>query len=293
MEFAKLIIIGCGDIGFRVARLALDRGVKVVAVSRGGKSFPDEVKAGLTLATADLDDTETLQALDCRGAALIYSAPPPGGGITDTRVRNFLAAIRPGTEPVKIVYVSASSVYGNSGAELIDESCAPNPANHTGKRRLEAEEQFTFWGKGHHVPVVILRVSGIYGPGRVPLQRILDREPLLCEAEAGYTNRIHADDLAQVCLAALEKGEAGDIFNVCDGESGKMTDYFNAITDLLHLPRLPQVPLAEARQAMSPLMFGYMTDSRRLSNRKMLAKLGIKLQYPTMMAGLPGALPKG
>ena len=222
---------------------------------------------------------------------MLYSAPPPGGGIIDTRVKNFLAALEPGAAPFKIVYLSATSVYGNCGDELVDETRPPGALNHTGRRRLDAEQQFLAWGAAQGVPVVILRISGIYGPGRVPLQRIYDREPLLNEAEAGYTNRIHADDLAQVCLAALERGEAGDIFNVSDGETSRMTDYFNAITDLLQLPRLPQVSLAEARQAMSPLMFSYMTDSRRIDNRKMLEKLGIKLQYPTMQEGLKGSVP--
>ena len=291
MECKNLIIIGCGDTGFRVARLALDRGVPVTAVSRGEKSFPESVKGGVTLLTANLDDPETLRLPDVSGCAVLYSAPPPGGGIIDTRVKNFLAALEPGAAPCKIVYLSATSVYGSCGDELVDETRPPAPLNHTGRRRLDAEQQFLAWGAARGVPVVILRISGIYGPGRVPLQRIYDREPLLNEAEAGYTNRIHADDLAQVCLAALERGEAGDIFNVSDGETSRMTDYFNAITDLLQLPRLPQVSLAEARQAMSPLMFGYMTDSRRIDNRKMLEKLGIKLRYPTLREGLKGSLP--
>ena len=291
MEYKNLTIIGCGDTGFRVARLALDRGVPVTAVSRGEKSFPASVKRGVTLLTTNLDDPETLRLPDVSGCAVLYSAPPPGGGIIDTRVKNFLAALEPGAAPCKIVYLSATSVYGNCGDELVDETRPPGDLSHTGRRRLDAEQQFLAWGAAQGVPVVILRISGIYGPGRVPLQRIYDREPLLNEAEAGYTNRIHADDLAQVCLAALERGEAGDIFNVSDGETSRMTDYFNAITDLLQLPRLPQVSLAEARQAMSPLMFGYMTDSRRIDNRKMLEKLGIKLRYPTLREGLKGSLP--
>jgi nucleoside-diphosphate-sugar epimerase len=146
------------------------------------------------------------------------------------------------------------------------------------------------WGKERGVPVVILRVSGIYGPGRIPMQRIQSREPLLDEQEVGFTNRIHSDDLAQVCMAALERGEDGDIYNVSDGEESRMTDYFNAITDLLGLPRLPQVPLSEARQVMSPLMYSYMTESRRISNRKMLDKLGVKLKYPTLLEGLKQSL---
>jgi nucleoside-diphosphate-sugar epimerase len=240
--------------------------------------------------TADLDHPDTLNNIHLQNTMVLYSAPPPGGGINDTRMSHFLAAIRTGDEPVKIVYLSATSVYGDCGDELVSETMTPQPANHAGKRRLDAERQILSWGKDRQVPVVILRVSGIYGPGRIPMQRIIDREPLLKESEAGYTNRIHADDLAAICISAFENGESGDIFNVSDGEVSKMTDYFNAITDLLQLPRLPQVSLAEARQVMSPLMFSYMTESRKIDNRKMLDKLGVRLKYPTMMKGLRASL---
>jgi len=122
------------------------------------------------------------------------------------------------------------------------------------------------------------------------MDRIAARHPLLCKAEAGYTNRIHAEDLATVCLAAIDRGEDGDIFNVCDGETSTMTDYFNAITDHLGMERLPQVPLNEARRAMTPLMFGYMTESRRIDNGRMLTKLGVRLKYPTLADGLKASL---
>ena len=290
MDYSALYIVGCGDIGTRVARMAVDRKIKVFSLSRGNK-FPqgkETSEAGFKV--CDLDSSETLSGLNFHGAAILYSAPPPGGGVTDTRVRNFLAALEAGCEPAKIVYIGTTSVYGDCGDELVTEERPVNPANHTAKRRCDAEERLRAWGAEKGVPVVILRVSGIYGPGRIPMQRILSREPLLDEREVGYTNRIHADDLAVICMAALDMGENGDIFNVCDGEESKMTDYFNAITDLLDLPRLPQIPLAEARRAMSPLMFSYMTESRKISNRKMLEKLGIKLKYPTMMEGLKASL---
>jgi nucleoside-diphosphate-sugar epimerase len=290
MNFSKIVIIGCGDIGSRAARLALATGYKVTAVSRSSRKSAILQNSEVELLHADLDDPATLLSLDLQGAGVIYSAPPPGGGIEDTRVKNFLASIPCGNEPVKLVYISATSVYGDCGDEIVTEARPANPSNHTGKRRLNAEEQFGAWGKLRGVPVVILRVAGIYGPGRIPMDRILDRHPLLAEAEAGFSNRIHADDLAQICMAAVEKGEDGDIFNVCDGETSKMTDYFNAITDQLGLPRLPQVPLSEAREAMTPLMFGYMTESRRIDNKKMLAKLGIKLKYPTLKQGLASSI---
>lgn len=290
MNFTSLYIVGCGDIGTRAAKLAAAEQVKVIALSRGNKFPHDTELPGIEFRVCDLDSPESFAGLNLKGAALLYSAPPPGGGITDTRVRNLLGALSPGCEPVLIVYLSTTSVYGDCGVEVITEGRPVNPANHTAKRRWDAEESFRSWGRERGVPVVVLRVAGIYGPGRIPLQRILSQEPLLDEKEVGYTNRIHSDDLAAVCLAALKKGKDGDIFNVCDGEISKMTDYFNAITDLLNLPRLPQVSLAEARRVMSPLMFSYMTESRQISNQKMIEQLGIKLLYPTMLAGLKVSL---
>lgn len=290
MNFNNLYIIGCGDIGSRVARLALAEGITVTALSRNNSKCANLQGTAVQLLEGNLDDVDTLPTLDMSGAAVIYSAPPPGGGIMDTRVRNFVGSIREGHEPVKVIYISTTSVYGDCGDDQVTEERPTNPGNHTARRRLDAEERFRAWGKEKGVEVVILRVAGIYGPGRIPLDRIMNRHPVLSEAEAGYSNRIHADDLARICLTAIDRGEDGDIFNVCDGETSTMTDYFNAITDQLGLERLPQVPLAEAREAMTPLMFGYMTESRRIDNSRMLAKLGITLQYPTLRQGLKASL---
>lgn len=286
MNYSSLAIVGCGDVGIRVAKLAAEQHLKVSAFSRGNKISPGFEIPGVVINQCDLDNPETLSELDFQGSALLYSAPPPGGGVMDTRIRNFLTALKPGCSPAKILYISTTSVYGDCGDETVTEERAINPTNHTAKRRCDAERRFSKLGVEQGVPVVILRVAGIYGPGRIPMQRILSQEPLLNENEAGYSNRIHADDLAEVCMAAFDKGEDGDIFNVCDGEISKMTDYFNAITDLMNLPRLPQVSLEEAHKVMSPLMFVYMTESRKISNKKMLEKLAIKLKYPTMLEGL-------
>jgi nucleoside-diphosphate-sugar epimerase len=155
-----------------------------------------------------------------------------------------------------------------------------------GKRRLDAEQAFLEYGETAGVPVVILRVSGIYGPGRLPLMQISQGQPLLREDESGPSNRIHADDLAGICLVAADRGEGGDIFNVCDGHPSSMTSYFNACADLLGYPRQPQVSMEEARRAMSPLMLSYVTGSRVVDNSRMLERLKITLKYPTMLDGL-------
>jgi len=133
-------------------------------------------------------------------------------------------------------------------------------------------------------------VTGIYGPGRLPLARIKEGHPILREAEASFTNRIHADDLARVCLAAGDLGEDGDIFNVSDGRPGTMTEYFNAVADAAGLPHPPQISMEEAKKVMPPLMLSYVAESRRMKNSLMLRKLGITLSYPDLPTGITASL---
>jgi len=159
-----------------------------------------------------------------------------------------------------------------------------------GKRRLDSENVFRDYGATHGVPVIILRVSGIYGPGRLPLTQIHQGQPLLRLEESGPSNRIHADDLAQICVSAAEKAEDGEIFNVSDGQPCSMTEYFNAVADALGMPRQPQVSLEEARKVMMPLMLSYVSESRVVDPTRMFQRLGITLRYPTLQAGLKASI---
>ena len=289
----KIFIIGCGDIGRRVASLAAADGIQLAALVRPGRSA--EKLKGLPVATVtgDLDDPPSLGRLELKGVRLFYLAPPPGGGVTDPRMRSFCAAVAPGEEPRKVIYVSTSGVYGDCGNVIVTEETPLNPRTSRARRRLDAETTIRKWGGERSVPVVILRVTGIYGPGRLPVSYLESGQPVINEEEAPYTNRIHADDLARICLAAAARGEGGDIFNVCDGQTGTMTQYFNAVADHLGLPRPPQVSRKEAERLVSPLMLSYMSESRRMDNRRMLDKLGIRLLYPTLAEGLQGSMGNG
>jgi nucleoside-diphosphate-sugar epimerase len=133
---------------------------------------------------------------------------------------------------------------------------------------------------------MVLRVGGIYGPGRLPIERLQKNLPVLHEAECGYTNRIHADDLARICVAAAEYGSADRIYNVSDGQNGTMTQYFKAVAARLGLPQPREITLAEAHQQLSAAMLSYLTESRRMRNTRMLEELGITLQYPDLASGL-------
>ena len=133
----------------------------------------------------------------------------------------------------------------------------------------------------------MLRVAGIYGPGRLPLERIRQGVPMVREAESPYSNRIHVDDLATVCMAAMERGRPGAVYNACDGNPSTMTGYFLAIADAAGLSRPPLIPMAEAAGQVSEAMLSYLGESRRLSNRRLTEDLGVVLRYPTLAHGLP------
>jgi len=247
---------------------------------------------GFTTVVSSLDDLTAIPVLNLTDRILFYLVPPPGGGIADSRARNFIAAIPETEKPMKIVYMSATSVYSGAGCDVVTEDSPTVPDSAMGKRRLDAESAFLEYGAVCGVPVVILRVSGIYGPGRLPLMQISQGQPLLNEEESGPSNRIHADDLATVSIAAAENGIDGDIYNISDGHPSSMTSYFNACADALGLPRQRQVMLDEARLVMSPLMFSYVSQSRVVVNRRMLDRLKVKLRYETLSEGLAASVPQ-
>jgi nucleoside-diphosphate-sugar epimerase len=159
---------------------------------------------------------------------------------------------------------------------------------------LDAEQAMQAWSAQTGVPLVILRVGGIYGPDRLPLARLKQGLPILRETESPYTNRIHEADLAQICLAADNRGAAGAIYNVSDGRPSTMAHYFKAVAEAYGLPVPREVSLDEAQQVMSAGMLSYLKESRRLDNTKLLRDLGITLHYPDLAAGLAhGREPEG
>lgn len=282
----RIFIAGSGYIGTRVAALWRERGAEVSCLVRSPEKCAALAGEGYATSAASLDDLAAISLPDMAGAVLFYLIPPPGGGIVDTRARNFIDTMKKCSRPAKIIYMSATSVYSETEGGYVTEESPAEPHSAMGKRRLDAEQAFLEYGRATGTPVVILRVSGIYGPGRLPLMQIRQGQPLLREAESGPSNRIHADDLAAVCLAAADRGEAGEIFNVSDGHPSSMTSYFTACADLLGYPRQPQVSMEEARRVMSPLMLSYITESRVVDNTRMLERLHIQLKYPTMREGL-------
>ncbi|MDH3514998.1 MAG: NAD-dependent epimerase/dehydratase family protein, partial [Gammaproteobacteria bacterium] len=222
-----------------------------------------------------------------RDALVYYFAPPPGRGVTDPRMEAFLSGLDSSGLPRRVVLISTTGVYGDCKGEWVTEERAPRPEADRAKRRLAAENILRRWSEKSGVTVVILRVPGIYGRGYLPEARLRAGEPVLREEESPYSNRIHADDLAQVCVIAGHHGKPGVLYNVSDGHPTTMTDFFYRVADVLGIPRPPAITLEQARRQMSEGMLSYLAESKRIDNRRMREELGVELMYPDLEAGLP------
>ncbi|MBW2477588.1 MAG: SDR family oxidoreductase [Deltaproteobacteria bacterium] len=289
-NFKHITIVGCGDIGVRVSLLLQKQTCHVKAMARSGESAERLGAYRIEPILADLDDRDSLKKLNLTDQLVFYLAPPPGGGTVDSRMRNFCQAIGSGQVPIKLLYISTSGVYGDCAGSWVTEDTPVHPQTSRAHRRLDAETTLCEWGQTYGVSTPILRVTGIYGPGRLPIARLQQRHPVLKEDESPLTNRIHAEDLAAICLDAARHGQHAEVYNVSDGRPGSMTEYFNTIADLLGIPRPPQISMADAKTQMTPMMLSYLCESRRMANNKMLSDLRVTLQYPDLVAGLKQAI---
>jgi nucleoside-diphosphate-sugar epimerase len=276
-----LLIIGCGDIGLRVARRLLDTRRTVIALARRDAQATELRAQGLNVVRHDLDHDATPAAV---AALVFYFAPPPDRGTDDPRLRRFLSALDRRT---RVVYISTSGVYGDCGGRWIDEDEPLKPMSDRARRRLDAERALGEWGGD----AVILRVPGIYGPGRLPAERLRKQLPVVRAEESPFTNRIHSDDLADAALRAAAFGRSGRAYNVSDGQPTTMCDYFTRCAALLNLPPPPQVSLDEARRVLTPAMWSFMEESKRLRTDRLRDELQFAPRYASLRDGLPHCLP--
>ena len=163
----RALIVGCGDIGLRIARALQADGLSVSGLVRSRASRRRLAARGITPWIADLDEPATLRDLPLEGLRVYYLAPPPAQGRRDTRLRAFLQAVSGGS-PRRIVYISTSGVYGDCAGAWVDETRPPTPQSERAARRLDAERALAAWARGSGGEQVVLRVGGIYGPACPP-----------------------------------------------------------------------------------------------------------------------------
>jgi nucleoside-diphosphate-sugar epimerase len=280
-----VLVVGCGDVARRALPALVGR-YRVAALVRSPDARLDAM--GVETIVGDLDRPDTLRALARGFGRVIHLAPPPEQGEGDPRTVQLTAALETASMlPERFVYISTSGVYGDCRGERIDESRAVNPGTDRARRRVAAETHLLQWGAARGVNVSVLRVPGIYAADRLPLDRLARGTPALAPEDDVYTNHIHADDLAAICVAALDRAPAGAIFNASDDGELKMGDYFDLVADRFGLARPPRLPRAQLAARVSPMLLSFMSESRRLDNTRMKRELGVTLRYPTVYEGVP------
>ena len=280
-----MIILGCGYIGQALARRYRQRGEAVIGVVRGAERAAEVEAAGARASQLDLS-RDDLAPLKFAGEQVFHLAPPPNTGNDDPLTAHLIKAFESDGHPRRLVYIGTTGIYGDCAGAWVDEDWPPRPTAARSWRRWDAEQRLRQWSRDTGAELVILRVAGIYACDRLPLARIRSAQPVVKADEAPWSNRIHAEDLVEICIAAMERAPAGAVYNVCDGHPSTMTDYFCQVADAAGLPQPPQIPLAAADGQVSAGMLSYLKESRRLSNQRLLDELEISLRYPTLTQGL-------
>jgi len=285
----RLLIIGCGDVGVRVARL--QRHVRVLALTSDAQRVNELRALGVTPLVGNLDTPHTLQRLAGIATRLLHLAPPPLQGQTDPRTLALTRALMHRRPPRALVYGSTSGVYGDCEGAWVSEQRAVNPATPRAQRRVDAEQRVRHYARlrSNVTRVSLLRIPGIYAPDReggTPRERLLRGSPVLQASEDVFTNHIHANDLARACQLALWRGQTQRSVNVNDDSQMLMADYFDMAAGLYGLPTPARISRAQAHTVLSAMQLSFMSESRRLVNARMKRELRMQLRYPHVKDGL-------
>jgi nucleoside-diphosphate-sugar epimerase len=296
------LIFGCGYLGLRVAKLWKKQGHSVWTVTRSEERSLQLGMEGMLTAGADVTKSETLRFLKTLpDLSLASEIKKPnetvlfavgydrasGMSIHEVYVEGFKNVLDALPADIgRLIYISTTGVYGSAGGEWVDEETPPDPQRDGGRASLAAEQalaQSPFASRG-----IVLRLAGIYGPGRVPyLDKLRAGEPIPAPSQC-YLNLIHVDDAAAVVVAAEGLSQLGNgprIYCVSDGHPVERGEYYREVARLVGAPP----PKFIAPEPNSPRAARAAAD-RRGNNARMLADLGIKLTYPDYRAGLAAIL---
>ena len=286
----RILIVGCGDVGLRVAGL-LKASSRLMALTSSSQRMETLQHSGITPMLGDLDKPHTLRRLAGIATHVVHMAPPPLEGHTDPRTRALVLALRLRSLPSAVVYGSTTGVYGDCAGEWIDETRRLQPQTARAQRRVNAQDWVNFLGKSGYPRTQVLRIPGIYAldrEGGTPRERLLRGTPVLQAQEDVYTNHIHADDLARATVLALWRGKPLRPMNICDQANMKMGDYMDSVAAMWGLAKPPRISREQANLQLSPMVMSFLNESRRIRADRMTQELRLRLKYPTVMDGLQG-----
>lgn len=260
------VVVGTGYAGERILHaLPID---KALGLSRSPLD-----RATHSARLLDLDRRSEQAIVLTPPYTIVYTVPPLAGAAQDERLRSFLSRIE--ATPDRIVYLSSSGVYGDRRGEITRETDPLNPATDRSMRRQAAELLLQQWCEQQMCELTVLRVAGIYGPGRLGLDRLRNGQAILSEAASGPANRIHVDDLVACCIAAMSESAPPGTYNIADGDHRSSSWFTRTAARLAGLPAPPEIGLEEAARLWSTKRLYFLSESRRLDTQKMRTVLGV------------------
>ncbi len=281
----RVLIVGCGYVGLPLGAELVRRGHTVFGLRRTAEGAEELQLAGLTPVVGDVTRLETLRALPGPFDWVVNTVSSSKGGADVYRsvyvdgTRNLIQWLS-GTPLKKFVYTSSTSVYAQTDGGEVTEDSPALPTSDTGRLLVETENLLRAAASERNFPGVVLRVAGIYGPERGFLfQQFLRDEARLSGDGSRLLNMIHRDDVVGSAIAALERGEPGQIYNVADDEPVSQRAFFAWLSEVLQKPMPP--PAVE--EATAKRKRG--VTNKRVSNRLLREELGYGLRFPTFREG--------
>ncbi|CDZ77004.1 NAD dependent epimerase/dehydratase family protein [Legionella massiliensis] len=261
------LIIGYGYCGYHLAQTLLAQQQEVTAISR--HLAQDMQLPGLNHLAQDIS-----QPLNWSKAntVLHYLIPPIAEGNHDQLLEHFLAQSTLTLN--KIVYYGSSAVYGNYHGDWVDEHSPCYLTNPRQERRLSAERLWLDFAKQRDISAVILRIAGIFGPKRLPIEAAKAQTPLIRPEEAPYTNHIYVRDLVNLAYQLARQDGAEGIYNLADGQPGLMGDLQQHVASALGLTKAPYETFQQAWERASPIKREFMQASKRLRINALETTLG-------------------
>lgn len=281
----RVLIIGCGYVGLPLGAELVRCGHEVLGLRRSGSAHGELEASGVMPLAADITKPADLARLPAGYDWVVNCVASSGGGVEDYRrlylqgARNLVAWLSP-APPQKFVYTSSTSVYGQTDGSLVNETSPTDPVAETAKVLLETEQVFLAAARTTALPAVILRLAGIYGPGRgYWFRQYLKNEARIQGQGARMLNMIHRDDVVGAIIAALHQGLPGEIYNAADDEPVSQLGFFEWLSSSLGRSLPPSIPQAEDAAGKRGL------TNKRVSNHKLKTELGYQFKYPTFREG--------
>jgi len=286
----RVLIVGCGYVGLPLGAELVRLGHVVFGLRRSALAEAELQAAGITPLHADITQPETLAQLP-RDFDWVVNCSASGGGGAEAYHRVYLegnrnlAAWLADVPLKKFVYTSSTSVYAQNDGSCVTEQSPAAPDADTAKILVETENLLQAAARKSNFPAVILRVAGIYGPGRGHLFKQFLRGEARIEGDGSRAlNMIHRTDLIGIIIAALERGAPGQIYNAADDEPVIQEDFFEWLAAELKRPLPPKV--AADREASRKRG----VTNKRVSNAKLRSELNYQFQFPDFRAGYAAEL---